>query len=104
MRSGKPHIIENVAPAHHGAEPDAVSADLDLAQARQFAQIDQQGGLSYAKCHHRHQRLAAGQRLGVAVVGRQQRHGFIDGGRTGVFEGRKFHDFKLRAPGEMKAL
>ena len=35
--------------------------------------------------------LAAGERLRFAVVRRQQRHRFGNAGRTGVFEGRKFH-------------
>ena len=60
-------------------------------QARQLPQIDQQRRLGDAKRHHRHQALAAGQRLGLAVVVGEQRHGLVDGGRAGVFEGRKFH-------------
>ena len=104
MRGRKPRVVEDVAPTHHGAEPDAVGADLDLAQAGQFAQINQQRRLCHPERHHRHQRLAPGQRLGVAVVGGQQCHGFIDGGGTGVFEGRKFHDLERRAPVEMKIL
>ena len=91
MRGGEPLVVEDVAPAHQRAEPDAVGADLDLLQAGQLPQIDQQRRLGDAKRHHRHQALAAGERLRLAVVRGEQRNGFVEGGRAGVFEGRKFH-------------
>ena len=91
MRGREPLVVEDVAPAHQRAEAHAVRADLDLLQARQFPQIDQQRRLGDAKRHHRHQALAAGQGLRLAAVIGEQRDGFIDGGWAGVFERRKFH-------------
>ncbi len=55
------------------AEPHAGVGDLDRAEAGQLAQVDQQRGRRHAERQHRHQRLAAGDHLGVAVVRRQQR-------------------------------
>ena len=91
MRRAQPLVVENLAPAHHGAERDAVGCDLDLPQLAELAQIDQQRRRGDAKRHHRHQALAAGKRFGFAVVRGQQRNRFGDRGRAGVFEGRKFH-------------
>ena len=68
MRRLQPRVLENVAPAHHGAERDAAIGDLDLPQLRKLAQIDQQRGSSDAKRQHRHETLAAGKRLGLAVM------------------------------------
>ena len=88
MRLAQPRVVEDVAPAHHGAEGDAVVRDLDLPQLGELAQIDQQRRRSDAERQHRHQALAAGQRLGFAVMGCEQRNRFVDRGRAGVFEGR----------------
>ena len=67
----KLRVFENIAPAHHGAERHAIAGDLDLAQFREFAQIDKQSRRGDTKRQHRHQRLAAGKRLGFAVMRRQ---------------------------------
>ena len=45
--------------------------DLDLPQFREFAQIDKQRRRGDAKRQHRHQRLAAGERLCLAIVRRE---------------------------------
>ena len=91
MRLAQPRVVEDVAPAHHGAERDAVVRDLDLPQLGELAQIDQQRRRSDAERQHRHQTLAAGQRLGFAVMRRQQRDRVGERGRTGIFEGWEFH-------------
>ena len=88
MRLAQSRVVEDVAPAHHGAERDAVIRDLDLPQLGELAQIDQQRRRGDAERQHRHQALAAGQRLGLAVVRGEQRNRFGDRGRAGVFEGR----------------
>ena len=41
---------------------------------------------------HRHQALAARERLGVAATGGEKLHGFGQRRRARVFEGRQFHD------------
>ena len=92
MRGVEPLVVENVAPARQRAEPDAVGADLDLAQVLELPQIDQQRRPRHAERHHRHQALAAGQRLRLAVVGGEQRHGFVQGRGAGVLERRQFHE------------
>ena len=88
LRLAQSRVVEDVAPAHHGAEGDAVIRDLDLPQLGKLAQIDQQRRRSDAKRQHRHQALAAGQRLGFAVMGRQECDRVGERGRAGVFEGR----------------
>ena len=93
MRGGEPLVVEDVAPAHQRAEADAVRADLDLLQARQFPQIDQQRRLCDAERHHRHQALAAGQGLGLAAVIGEQRNGFVDGGGQAYSKGGSFMGF-----------
>ncbi len=71
MNDGKLRVFENIAPAHHSAERHGIAGDLDLAQFREFAQIDKQSRRGEAKRQHRHQRLAAGERLGFAIMRRQ---------------------------------
>ena len=91
MRSRKPRVVLDVAPAHHGAEPHAVGGDPDLAQFVQLAQIDQQLRRGEAERQHRHQALPAGDHLGLAVVRGEQLDGFGERGRTGIIERRQFH-------------
>ena len=91
MRGRKPRVVQDVAPAHHGAEADAVGADPDLSQFFQLAQVDQQLRRGDAERQHRHQALAAGDHLGVAVLRGEQLHGFGERGRAGVVERRQFH-------------
>ncbi len=92
MRLAQARILEDVAPARHGAERDSVLRDLDLPQLRKLAQIDKQRRRRDPERQHRHQALAAGQRLGLAVMRGEKSDGFGNAGRAGVFEGRKFHD------------
>src|SRR5262249_29232523 len=40
MRAGKPAVFKDVAPAHHGAERDALSIDFRFPQLAKLAQID----------------------------------------------------------------
>ena len=68
MRRAQALVVENLAPAHHGAECDAVGCDLDVPQLAELAQIDQERRRGDAKSQHRHQALAAGKRFSFAVV------------------------------------
>ena len=63
----------------------------DSAQIGELAQVDQQRGLGEAEREHRHQALAAGDRLGVVVRG-EEFDRFRECGRAGIVEGRQFHD------------
>ena len=92
MRADEPRVVLDVAPAHHGAERDAVGGNPDLAQLRELAQIDQQRRLRQPERQHRHQALAAGERLGVAVARGEQLHGFGQRRRARIVEGRHLHD------------
>src|SRR5580704_5618787 len=40
MRLAQPRVVKNVAPAHHGAEPNAVIGDFDLPKLAKLAQVD----------------------------------------------------------------
>ena len=91
MRAAQPLVVENIAPAHHGAERNAVIGDFDLAQFRDLAQIDQQGRRGDAERQHRHETLPAGEQLRLAVKCGQQRHSLGNAWRTDIVEGRKFH-------------
>ena len=91
MRGGEPRIVLDVAPAHHGAEPHAVGGDLDLAQLRELAQVDQQRRRDDAEGQHRHQALPAGNGARLPAMGGEQRDGFSERGGTGVFERGQLH-------------
>jgi hypothetical protein len=87
----EPLVVLDVAPAHHGAERDARVRNPDSAQIGELAKVDEQRRLGQAEGEHRHQALAAGDRLGV-IVGGEKLHRFRKCGRAGVVEGRQFHD------------
>ena len=91
MCGGQALIVQNVAPAHHGAEPHAVGGNLDLAQIDKLAQIDQQRRLRQPERQHRDEALAACEQLGIAVARGKQRHRLGQRGRTCIFERRHFH-------------
>ena len=91
MRGLEPFVVLDVAPAHHGAERDARIRNPDSAQIGELAQVDKQRGLGEAEGEHRHQALAACDRLGVVVRG-EEFDRFRECGRAGIVEGRQFHD------------
>ena len=76
MRGRKPRVVVDVAPAHQRAERAPVALIL-IPRGRQLRMSTSSEGWAIAERQHRHQGLAAGERLGVAVMGRQQRDGLI---------------------------
>ncbi len=62
----------------------------DVAKAVDPVEIDDMVGLHEAHVQHRHQRLAAGQKLGVVETA-EQGDGVVDGARVVVAEGRWLH-------------
>ena len=91
MRGYEALIIQDVAPAHHGAEPHAFGGNLDLAQIGELAQIDEQRGLRQPEGQHGYEALAARERLGV-VAGGEQCYGLGERGRARILEWRHFHN------------
>ena len=91
MRRRQARIVLDVAPAHHGAERNAVVGNPDVAQLSQLAQVDQKARRREPEGEHRHQALPAGQRFRIAIARGQERHRFGERRRTGIFEGRHFH-------------
>ena len=91
MRGIEPRVVLDVEPAHHGAEPHAGVGDLDPPQLGELAEIDDERGRGDAERHHRHQALAAGEYLGVAVARPEQRHRLAKRRRAGIVEGGEFH-------------
>ena len=91
MRLVQPRVLEDVGPAHHGAERHPALPDLDLPQLRKLAQIDQERRCRDPKGQHRHETLAAGERLGFAVMRGEECDSLGNAGRAGVFERREFH-------------
>ena len=91
MRGRKPRVILDVAPAHHGAEVHAVRGDPDLPQLLELAQVDEQRGRGKPECKHRHQALAAGERLRVPVARREQRNCLRQRRGARIFKRRHFH-------------
>ena len=81
MRAGQARIVENVPPAHHGAELDAVIRNPDVPQLFDLAQIDDERRRGDAERQHRHQTLPAGERLGVAAMRGKKRESFREAGR-----------------------
>ena len=67
----------DIALAGHGADTQAPVAHHDAAQFVETVEIDQMIDDHVAKIHHRHERLAAGQNLGVRQF-RQQVGGFLE--------------------------
>ena len=94
MREIESLVIQDIAPAHQRTDRDTIGADLDLAETRQFAEIDQQRRPGDAERHHRYEALTAGERLCLSVMVGEQFDCFVDRRGTGIFEGWKLH--KLR--------
>ena len=92
MRGLEPLVVFDVAPAHHGAERHALLRNPDAAQIGELAKIDEQRGLGEPEGEHRHEALAARDRLGVAVARGEELDGFRKRCRAGIVEGRQFHD------------
>ncbi len=91
MGAGQARIVENVPPAHHGAQFDAIIRNPDVAQLIELAQIDDERRRGDPKRQHRHQALPAGQRLGVAAVRGKEGESFREAGRASVRERRELH-------------
>jgi hypothetical protein len=97
MRCREPRIIQDIAPAHQGTEPHPRIGNLDLVEARQLAQVDQERGRRDAERQHRHERLPACDRLGVAVARGQESDRLGERRGTRIFERRQFHaDVSIR--------
>ena len=79
-----------VALARHGADAQVAVGDRDTAQLLESAEIDQMIGDHVAKVHHRHERLPAGQNLGVRQLG-QQLGGLLELPRRVIIERSWFH-------------
>ena len=79
-----------VALARHGAYAQMAVGDRDTAQLLESAEIDEMIGDHVAEVHHRHERLAAGQNLGVRQLG-QQLGGLLELPRRVIIEGSRFH-------------
>ena len=79
-----------VALAGHGADAHPAIADRDAAQFVEAAEIDEMIDDHVAEVHHRHERLPAGQNLGVGQA-RQQLGRFLEPPRRVIVEGRWFH-------------
>jgi hypothetical protein len=92
MRAIEPPVVLDVAPAHHGAQRHAAVGNPDAAQVGELAQIDQQRRLGETEGEHRHQALAPGQRLRIAVMRGEKRDCLGQRGRACIVEGRQFHD------------
>jgi hypothetical protein len=91
LRARQPRIVLDVAPAHLGAEPNAISVNGDLTEPGEPTQIDQKARGRKPEGEDRHQALAAGDRL-RAGVGGEQRNGLIERFRSTVFETRWLHE------------
>ena len=87
-----------VALARHGADLERPAALLDAGHALDQVEVDDMVGLHEAHVEHRHQRLAAGQELGVVELA-QQAHGLGKRFRIVVLKGWRLH----RGPGAKAA-
>src|SRR5262245_25020736 len=65
--------------------------DGDAAEIRKPADVDEQAWRDHAKREHRHQALAAGDRLRLTRMLREQRNGFLQAVGTPVVERCGFH-------------
>ena len=86
----QPLIILDVAPAYERAEPEAVSAEGNIAESGQPPQVDQQARGRQTESENRHQALSPGDhdRFGVR---RKQIDCLAKGAGSLVIEGRGFH-------------
>ena len=87
-----------IALARHGTDLERPAAFLDAGHALDPVKVDEMVGLHEAHVEHRHQRLAAGQELGVVELA-QQAHGLGKRFRIVVLKGWRLH----RGPGAKAA-
>jgi hypothetical protein len=80
----------DVALARHRAELDRAVALLDIGEALDPVQVDDVIRQDEAHVEHRHQRLAAGEQLGV-VERAEQADRLVDGFRIVVLKQRRLH-------------
>ena len=81
--------------AHHGADAQPAVDHRNAAQISDAAEVDQMIGHDVAKIHHRHQRLPAGQNLGVGQRG-QQLGGLLELPRRMIVERSRLHFSRAR--------
>ena len=79
-----------VALARHGADLERAAGLLDAGHALDPVEVDDVVGQHEAHVEHRHQRLAAGQQLGV-VERAQQANGLGKGFRIVILKGWRLH-------------
>jgi hypothetical protein len=79
-----------IALPHHGADAQSSLGDVDAAQILDAAEIDQMVDDDVAEIHHWHERLPAGQNLGVGQA-RQKLGGFFQLPRGVIIEGSRLH-------------
>ena len=91
LRRQKTRVGFDVAPANARAEGRAAGVDLDVAQARHLAQIDQAVRRSEPKGEDRHETLAAGDDLRLVVRLGQKGQRLIERRRAGIIERTRFH-------------
>src|SRR5258708_5477163 len=91
MRMCESIVPFNVAPSHKCADVQAVSADVDLLQPRQAADIDQEFWRREPEGQHRHQALTTRDHLGFATVRGKDLDRLRERARANIFQLRKLH-------------
>ncbi len=74
----------------HGADPQAAVGNGDAREIADLGEVHEMVDDHVAKIHHRYERLAACQHLGVVEAG-EQRNRFVGGARRVIVERRGLH-------------
>ena len=73
------------------ADRDGVAVEPDVGRLGDAADVDERGREREAQLHHRQQRVAAGEQLGLVAVLAEQRDGLVDRVGAHVVEGGGNH-------------